>query len=355
MSEKNFLIKYGESQINMFSDEKNDYLNLADIARSFNLDRKSIGKWLQNKQTIDFLCAWEKKNNPEFADPKLGVSPIKPRTFSVKEWIEVTGAIGIFSRVRGSNPGTWAHKDIAIRFGGWISSDFELWLVEEIQRLKKIEEQKYSYELLDHKQVLFLVQLKEVFKYVVHQVKIEDAHKEVFAAKSGSKNPFADFNTWRNKILDLSVNVINQRIEDYCNANDIPITKNLLKKTKREKLLLLDSYESVRNAVWDFLSIKGEANALNLANLVKDMIRTEKGEVLFKNETDLFHTKQDLGAFNDFIEKVDNIPLVKTAREVLALREKSKQWKDLPDKKTTKFDNTLKGLLAVPKPPKEKP
>lgn len=348
MSEKNFLIKYGESQINMYSDEKNEYLNLADIARSFKLDRKAIGKWLQNKQTIDFLCAWEKKNNPKFADPKLGVSPIKPRTFSVQEWIEVTGAIGIFSRVRGANPGTWAHKDIAIRFGGWISPDFELWLVEEIQRLKKIEEQKYSYELLDHKQVLFLIQLKEVFKYVVHQAKIEDAHKEVFAAKSGAKNPFSDFNAWRNKILDLSVNVINKRIEEYCNANDIPLSKKLLKKTKREKILLLDSYESVRNAVWDFLSIKGEANALNLANLVKDMIRTEKGEVLFQNETDLFHKKQDLGDFNNFIEKIDNMPLIKTAREVLALREKSNKWKELPPKKETNFDKSLKGLMSVP-------
>jgi hypothetical protein len=61
-----------------------------------------------------------------------------------------------------------------------------------------------------------------------------------------------------------------------------------MKKSKREKILLLDSYEAVRNAVWDFLKIKGEVNALNLANLVGDMIRTEKGEILRKNETNLF-------------------------------------------------------------------
>ena len=52
-----------------------------------------------------------------------------------------------------------------------------------------------------------------------------------------------------------------------------------MRKTKHEKILMLDSYEAVRNAVWDFLQIQGDVNAVNLAKLVEKMIRIEKGGV----------------------------------------------------------------------------
>lgn len=83
---------------------------------------------------------------------------------------------------------------------------------------------------------------------------------------------------------------------------------------------MIDSYEAVRNAVWDFLQIQGDINALNLANLVGNMIRIEKGEIRRENETDLFNEKQDLGEFTDFKDEVSKIPIGKTAREVLEQR-----------------------------------
>ena len=52
-----------------------------------------------------------------------------------------------------------------------------------------------------------------------------DGHKEVFAAKSCSKNPFLEFNNWRNKILDISPQVIEERIKQYCIQNKIALTK----------------------------------------------------------------------------------------------------------------------------------
>jgi predicted transcriptional regulator len=86
---------------------------------------------------------------------------------------------------------------------------------------------------------------------------------------------------------------------------------------------LLDSYEAVRNAVWDFLNIQGEVNALNLANLVGDMIRTEKGEVKRVNQDDLFNEKQNLGDYDDFQKVLDEHPKIKTAREVLHYKQLS--------------------------------
>lgn len=350
LEEKNTLITYQGNQITMFSDGRNDYINLTEIAKAHkNYGRKSINKWIRGKQTIEFLTAWERKNNPFFDGTNLGtiLESVKNQNFtlSVGHWIETTKSIGLFTK----QTGTFAHKDIAIRFTGWLSPDFELFLVEEIQRLKIIEEQKNSYELLNHDQIIYLIKLKEVFKYVAHQEIVEDAHKEVFAAKSGSKNPFAEFNSWRNKVLDISVDVIDDRIKKYCIDNNIALTKKILSKTKREKIQMLDTYESVRNATWDFLKINGEVNALNLANLVGDIIKTEKGIVLRNNETDLFHTKQDLGQFNDFEKKLSEMSIVKTARQVL----NDRKPKHLQENLSSFNKNLKKAIEYNPKEDKE--
>ena len=155
MNETNLVIQYQGSQISLYSDETYDYVNLTEMAVA-NGSRKYIKTWMNNKQTLLFLCAWENKNNPKFAGvekmPSL-LDGISKRELSIQEWTETTNAIGIFSRVRGAKPGTWAHKDIAIKFAGWLSPEFELYLIEELQRLKKIEQQKNSFELLNHEQI----------------------------------------------------------------------------------------------------------------------------------------------------------------------------------------------------------
>lgn len=349
MEEKNAIIRYQDSQISLFYDEVNDYVCLTDMANAVK-GRKSIRSWMRNTATLAFLSAWERKHNPDFLGVQMGTEGKKfdRDDVSIKNWIEETNAIGIFTRT-GTHAGTYAHKDIAIKFAGWLNPEFELFIVEKVQELRKLEEKKNSYDLLTHEQILYLIRLKEVFKYVSHQSMVEDAHKEVFSAKSGAKNPFAEFHKWRNQILDIDPKTIDERIKQYCIENRIAPTPKLLNKTKREKILHLDSYEAVRNAVWDFLNIKGEVNALNLANLVGNIIRTEKGEVLRANEDTLFTQKQNLGEFNDFDKKLAELPQIKTARQVLQLREESKN----KPKKLSKFDQQLKGLLITPPPRKE--
>ena len=61
--EVNSIIKYEGSQITMFSDERDDYINLTEMAKAWK-ERKSILTWIRNTQTIDFLNAWETKYNP---------------------------------------------------------------------------------------------------------------------------------------------------------------------------------------------------------------------------------------------------------------------------------------------------
>lgn len=58
---------------------------------------------------------------------------------SPNRWIELTGAIGIISKV-GREGGTYAQRDIAFKFASWVSVEFELYLVKEFQRLKEEEQ-----------------------------------------------------------------------------------------------------------------------------------------------------------------------------------------------------------------------
>ena len=123
-----------------------DYICITDIARYKNpIEPKDVVKnWLRNRSTIEFLGLWEKIHNPDFKggefDPLLFESGNNSFTMSPTRWIEITSAIGIFTKT-GSGGGTYAHEDIAFEFASWISSEFKLYLVTEFKRLK-IEEQK---------------------------------------------------------------------------------------------------------------------------------------------------------------------------------------------------------------------
>lgn len=350
-NEKNSVIKYQGRAINLFSDERDDYVSLTDIYKAWNRYSKSISAWLKTKQTLEFLNAWEKKHNPNYDETQLSQVIKLARTrngLSAESWIEQTHGMGIFTRT-GERAGTYAHKDIAIRFAAWLSPEFELFLIEKIQELSELEKQKSESALLNHDEIIELIKLKEVFKYVAHQEIVEDAHRDVYASRRNTKNPYAEFNTWRNKILDIAPAQIDERIKEYCKENDIAITKKVLSRPRREKILMFDSYETVRHAVWDFLTMQGEINALNLANLVRDIIRTEKGELFRKNEDTLFEVKQDLGNLTDFAKQIGDIKQVKSAREVLAIRAEQKKQISNP----TEFNQKL--IQALNYNPKDKP
>lgn len=47
----------------------------------------------------------------------------------------MTSAYGLIAK-SGLYGETYAHKDIAFKFAGWISVEFELYLIKEFQRLK---------------------------------------------------------------------------------------------------------------------------------------------------------------------------------------------------------------------------
>lgn len=135
-------IKVQDTEISvMLQANENDYISLTDMLKAKDGDF-FISDWLRNRNTLEYLSAWETMNNPNFnygefatIKDKSGLNNFK---ISVKEWVEKTNAIGITAKA-GRYGGTYAHKDIAFNFGMWISPAFQLYIVKEYQRLKEAE------------------------------------------------------------------------------------------------------------------------------------------------------------------------------------------------------------------------
>jgi hypothetical protein len=113
------------------------------MTSSFTEGSGLIGKWITNKNTLEYLGIWEKINNNNFNYTEFGVIEESAGTnrfiMSVGQWIERTSASGIIVK-SGRYGGTYAHKDIAFHFAMWLSPEFQIYLINEFQRLKQDEQ-----------------------------------------------------------------------------------------------------------------------------------------------------------------------------------------------------------------------
>ncbi len=144
---KKAIVQVKDISVNFISYREDDYISLTDIARYKNSKEPKdvIVNWFRTLSTIDFLVVWEKINNPDFKGVefhsfrKMAVD--NGLIVSIEQFVTKTKAVGIFTR-RGKDGGTFAHKDIALEFAGWISPEFKLYLIKEFQRLKAAEQNK---------------------------------------------------------------------------------------------------------------------------------------------------------------------------------------------------------------------
>jgi hypothetical protein len=128
-----------------------DFLSLTDIAKYKNTDYPShvIQNWMRNRSTVEYLGLWERIHNPNFnylefeaIDREAGRNAF---VLTPKRWIETVNAVGISSK-QGRYAAAYAHKDIAFKFAAWISTEFELYIIKDYQRLKQVENSRISLE-----------------------------------------------------------------------------------------------------------------------------------------------------------------------------------------------------------------
>lgn len=125
---------------------KDGYISLTDIAKRTVSDAEPIvalRSWLKNSNTLLFLETWEKRKNEDFKLNRMvqfRMNAADNRNYATpKKYILETGAIGIVSK-SGRHGGTFAHSDIALNFCYWLSPEFQVYLMEEFQRLKAEEQ-----------------------------------------------------------------------------------------------------------------------------------------------------------------------------------------------------------------------
>jgi hypothetical protein len=141
---KNNKINVKGTSVSIFAQNDQDYISLTDMTSNFKEGSGLIGKWITNKNTLEYLGIWEQLKNTNFNYPEFGVieqeAGVNRFIMSVGQWIERTKSIGLFVKA-GRYGGTYAHKDIAFHFAMWLSPEFQIYLINEFQRLKE-EEQK---------------------------------------------------------------------------------------------------------------------------------------------------------------------------------------------------------------------
>ncbi len=134
------------TNITVLSQRDEDYISLTDMLKAKD-GGFFISDWLRNRNTVEFLGIWERVHNPDFNYGEFAIiksqAGLNSYKISVKEWVAKTNAVGLRATT-GRYGGTYAHKDIALEFGMWISPEFKIYLIKEFQRLKEDENRRLS-------------------------------------------------------------------------------------------------------------------------------------------------------------------------------------------------------------------
>ena len=146
---KNNTITVKGTEITVISQAETDFISLTDMTSSFNEGSGLIGKWITTKNTLEYLAIWESINTVDFNYPEFGViekeAGVNRFIMSAGQWIGRTGAKGIIVKP-GRFGGTYANKDIAFHFAMWLSTEFQIYLIKEFQRLKESENDRLKLE-----------------------------------------------------------------------------------------------------------------------------------------------------------------------------------------------------------------
>ena len=131
------------------TDYRNEYISLTDIAKYRSIQPAiTVHNWLRGRDIVEFLGLWEVLHNPGFKviefDNFKENAGTNAFVFSIKDWTEKLGAVGLLTKAGRYGGGIYAHADIAFEFASWISPEFKLYIIKDYQRLKYDENSRLS-------------------------------------------------------------------------------------------------------------------------------------------------------------------------------------------------------------------
>ncbi len=248
--------------------DKDDYICITDMAAAKSENSRAadvVRNWLRTRTTLEFLSTWEEIYNPDFKvfesehfKKQAGLLTFTP---SVSEWIDQTGAIGLFVK-KGRYGGTFAHKDIAFEFASAISPVFKLYLIKEFQRLKEAENDRQKIEW-NAKRFLsknnYLIQTDAVKNYIIPKCDYRNDLKWLTYAEEADLLNVALFGftakAWREANPEFA-GISNVR--DYATINELTVLSNLEThnaqmiregKDKEERFVILKEIASYQMSI----------------------------------------------------------------------------------------------------------
>ena len=273
MVSKTSILKVKDLDIAMVVINEADYISLTDMVKAKDGDF-FISDWLRNRNTLEYIGAWESLNNPNFNYGEFAIikenSGLNSFKISVKEWNKRTNAIGMIAKT-GRYGGTYAHKDIAFNFGMWISPVFQLYIVKEYQRLKEIESNQYNIEW-NVKRVLskanYQLQTDAINKYIIPNLTLSQKREWIYANEADMLNLImfgCTAKQWREANPQRTLN--GENIRDMASINELAILSNMetlnsqlikqeidkkgrfriLSEMAKEQRKVLDSYDFIKS------------------------------------------------------------------------------------------------------------
>ena len=272
---KTALITVQNVPVTVMRVDQADYISLTDMAKARTDAVRAadvIKNWLRTRSTLEFLGTWEVMYNPNFKvvefDHFKSEAGLHTFTLSAKEWIEKTGAIGMYVQA-GRYGGTYAHKDIAFEFGSAISPIFKLYLLKEYQRLKDDENDRLKLEW-SAKRFLsksnYLIHTDAVKNYVLPQSNYSKSTEWLAYADEADLLNVALFGctakAWRDANPELAKN---SNIRDYASISELTVLSNL--ETHNAELIKqgmpkAERFESLRQIAQYQLRVLTEAERI---------------------------------------------------------------------------------------------
>jgi hypothetical protein len=226
---KNKKISVEGIEITVIRQNNNDFISLTDMTTNFKEGSGLIGKWVTNKNTLEYLAVWEKINNLNFNYPEFRVIEKEAGTnrfiMSVGQWIQRTKAVGVLVKA-GRYGGTYAHKDIAFHFAMWLSPEFQIYLINEFQRLKEIESKELGWNVSRIlSKINYRIHTDAIKENLIPEKLLPAKIQQVYASEADVLN-VALFNCtameWRNENPEKDGNM-----RDYASLEQLVVLANL--------------------------------------------------------------------------------------------------------------------------------
>lgn len=171
-----------------------------------------------------------------------------------------------------------------------------------------LSNQREGLELVTVKEAVFATKVVNCMKYIVNQKKALQLHSSDYF--KGNDNPtslqFADFNTYRSKIVGWNKEKVNAAIDEYLQTHSGHNRSALLKSNMQTQLSVMDVGEAIRVAVLDVLysNNENEYDAARFSDLCKRIANEMEVQPERENKPNLFRDKE-------VIDSVDSIKLLK--------------------------------------------